>query len=68
MFIDFLYINQNIRNIKRTLEIDKKNHVCRFIETRRLKKKKKKKRMATKTVKSTKNKNARDESVQKTWI
>lgn len=24
--------------------------------------------MATKTVKSTKNKNARDESVQKTWI
>lgn len=41
MFIDFLYINQNIRNIKRTLEIDKKNHVCRFIETRRLKKKKK---------------------------
>lgn len=37
-------------------------------ETRRFKKKKKKKRMATKTVKSTKNKNARDESVQKTWI
>lgn len=36
-------------------------------ETRRFKKKKKK-RMATKTVKSTKNKNARDESVQKTWI
>lgn len=67
MFIDFLYINQNIRNIKRTLEIDKKNHICRFIEMRRLKKKKKK-RMATKTMKSTKNKNARDESVQKTWI